>query len=730
MGKKCPNCGFKYQDELDNCPKCGFDLKNQSTTGVPDDKNDDIKWSEYGDVPLESVMEMFDETPETEKAESKETVTESVAEATEVTKNELETNEEVEEPIEDKKATEDVEGSEEVETVEETIDAEQSTKSVEELTQSEDKSTSVELEPSDEEDTESSLLAAYIREHRGDNVEETLSESEKSIAQSTEPFEEPEENVSEEAEKEEPAAQEIQVEQITQEETNVQEAPESVSVSSENGTAVELATPTQEEASKETVEEPVEQPTIEPVSDEVKNEEETADVTPTPIFGEAPKEADTNKVLLDKVEILDSDTEEEASVGSTQTESNGSSNKKRMITRGITAAAVLILGASAWTVYSQNKKANEAQQVEETKKKATELESIQKSLNEFYTDDSHEFIRVEKVSTDLTKLSTQLEALKDQKDYKKVSTEFKKVSDKVETIQKVNALFTAAVISDNTLVKDPVLKEDKKLELEPLKEDSAFAKLMNQAIAAAQTQFDDLQTAKELVDVIYVDGKVTDKANKENYDAAKKAVEKVKNKELIKELTKGLEAVKKQIDTQENKAKEEAEKAEAQRQAEAAKQAEEAANADVQAKANATNNATNTANSSQNTASGNDSSVPNVEWTYDSKGMRHPVFQKNNQGLPILSSRQSDINDVNNPAWTWSPGIQENVLSIAFNRGYIVEGGYYLEPVRIEDGEGFYNLYATAPSKLLGAENTFPVYLMTINCKTGWFGGNGSDQTQ
>lgn len=56
-------------------------------------------------------------------------------------------------------------------------------------------------------------------------------------------------------------------------------------------------------------------------------------------------------------------------------------------------------------------------------------------------------------------------------------------------------------------------------------------------------------------------------------------------------------------------------------------------------------------------------------------------------------------------------------------------GGYSLEPAKIVNGEGYYNLYATNnQSKLLEGttEKNVHMYLVTINAKTGWFKGNAS----
>ena len=52
--------------------------------------------------------------------------------------------------------------------------------------------------------------------------------------------------------------------------------------------------------------------------------------------------------------------------------------------------------------------------------------------------------------------------------------------------------------------------------------------------------------------------------------------------------------------------------------------------------------------------------------------------------------------------------------------------------VTIENGEGYYNLFATnTKSSLLKgiSEKALPYYIVTINCKTGYFRGNGNDHT-
>lgn len=107
-------------------------------------------------------------------------------------------------------------------------------------------------------------------------------------------------------------------------------------------------------------------------------------------------------------------------------------------------------------------------------------------------------------------------------------------------------------------------------------------------------------------------------------------------------------------------------------------------------------------------------------------------MQTNSANQPILATDAADVADSSNPAWTWSSGVLDQVIATCIERGYIVEGGYKLERVRIENGEGYYNLYATTNQAPLTANykaKDLPLYLVTINCKTGYFRGNGNDHT-
>ena len=76
---------------------------------------------------------------------------------------------------------------------------------------------------------------------------------------------------------------------------------------------------------------------------------------------------------------------------------------------------------------------------------------------------------------------------------------------------------------------------------------------------------------------------------------------------------------------------------------------------------------------------------------------------------------QSAIDDSGNSAWEFSPGVLEKILETSRSRGYITGNQYILERVNIVNGNGYYNLYKPDGT-----------YLFTLNCKTGYFVGNGS----
>ena len=97
----------------------------------------------------------------------------------------------------------------------------------------------------------------------------------------------------------------------------------------------------------------------------------------------------------------------------------------------------------------------------------------------------------------------------------------------------------------------------------------------------------------------------------------------------------------------------------------------------------------------------------------------HGGLSSSGVNLQRASSRvpfnQSAVDDSNNSAWDFADGVLEQILAASRSRGYITGNQYILERVNIVNGNGYYNLYKPDGT-----------YLFTLNCKTGYFVGNGS----
>ncbi|MEI5988614.1 hypothetical protein A5881_000101 [Enterococcus termitis] len=357
-------------------------------------------------------------------------------------------------------------------------------------------------------------------------------------------------------------------------------------------------------------------------------------------------------------------------------------NYKKM---SLILAAVVVLAGGSWYAYSQtqNKTATSGQVTQQQEKLA---EQTEKELNSYFTDDKQLFLKPEMVSVSPQKIKETLDTLKEDLKYKNLEAVYKKVVDKQTAITSVNELFAQPIIDGNKL-NDAAIKADKKIDLAKREEKDAFDKLLNQATDQATSQYDQLQKAKAAVAVFYKENELTEALNRENYTAAKTEVDQVKSDSLRKPLTDVL--------TKADKALTDAE-------AVAASQQTNSAQTPVQP--NETQTAVDQNNNAQTTngiqPDSNTFSAPNAEGVYTA---------------PVYSVDENDVSDMSNPAWSWAPGVQEKVIATCIERGYITAGGYSLQPARIINGEGYYNLY--------GSDNQ---YLVTINAKTGWFKGNAS----
>ena len=129
---------------------------------------------------------------------------------------------------------------------------------------------------------------------------------------------------------------------------------------------------------------------------------------------------------------------------------------------------------------------------------------------------------------------------------------------------------------------------------------------------------------------------------------------------------------------------------------------------------------TSSSNSSQ--ASSNTTSETKPSSSNETRSSRSEVnMGVSSAGVAVQRSasrvpyNQSAIDDSNNSAWDFADGVLEKILATSRSRGYITGNQYIIERVNIVNGNGYYNLYKPDGT-----------YLFTLNCKTGYFVGNGS----
>lgn len=340
----------------------------------------------------------------------------------------------------------------------------------------------------------------------------------------------------------------------------------------------------------------------------------------------------------------------------------------------ITLAAIAVLGVGGGYYY-QHEKEVEAQRVATVKRENKALDTIEESIASYYTNDQHTFLVADKVNLNTGKIDEELSKYKDHKRYDELKKEYDELIAKQKAEQSVNQLFTDVAINGDKMAEKPLLKADEPVDLTVSTGDKDFDNLMNQAINNAKDQYSKIDAAKKAADGLVKDGNVIESVNRDQYNKANDAVKAVANQALVHSQKEELTKVDQTLKDKEKKAAEEkaaAEKA-AKEKAEQEKAAQEA--------------------------------------------------QERN-----YSSDTSQAGDTSSDAYAWAPGVKEKVIQTCISRGYIVEGGYSLEPVKVENGEGYYNLYATSNRASLTKgyqDSDLPMYLVTINCKTGWFKGNG-----
>lgn len=119
-----------------------------------------------------------------------------------------------------------------------------------------------------------------------------------------------------------------------------------------------------------------------------------------------------------------------------------------------------------------------------------------------------------------------------------------------------------------------------------------------------------------------------------------------------------------------------------------------------------------TSNASPSSSASSNNSVSARDDSYGGLSSSGVNLQRASSRVPF---NQSAVDDSNNSAWDFADGVLEQILATSRSRGYITGDQYILERVNIVNGNGYYNLYKPDGT-----------YLFTLNCKTGYFVGNGA----
>ncbi|MGY3765104.1 cell division site-positioning protein MapZ family protein [Vagococcus vulneris] len=360
--------------------------------------------------------------------------------------------------------------------------------------------------------------------------------------------------------------------------------------------------------------------------------------------------------------------------------------RKSKKTLYILSAAVVLIGGGGYAYSSYQKS-------QEQKVTAQMVASANTDVKSLFLNSEHTFLKKGITKSDFNKAKDALDKIKTQSEFNDMNKLYEQAESIFNNQNDINDLFKKTVLdADNLSLDGAYVKTADATGLKNLdsKDNSAFNKLFNEALTEANKQKELLTKAQNAVAAVFKNNKVTDDATIDKYDSAIDAVKSVKDPDIQKTLNNQLDQVKKSLD---EKAME-------------TQKAEEQRKKDAEA-----------ANNNQSRSQTNDT-------VNNSQGARQ-------NGVPSTNGKwgnRQDANiDLSNPAWGWNPGVQDKFINTVVSRGYVVPGGYSLVPKFIENGDGYYDLYATTNSRIFpnSKPEEFPIYVVTVNVKTGWFRGNG-----
>lgn len=765
MINTCPYCGFTPLAGKMVCPECGREIEENIAHKLQDideknrKNNDSISWNDFQDVSLGALMNHLENNGASSEDAAKDSDESKEAESVEVDAEELEefavpakdlaeeslTDDETDE-FDQNDETEAVdhlednpilsayikrhrEGSDaEGPSLEELVAAQQAATKKEpgeetnETTQTLDETPTpnVEEQTSDLTDSETSAPEQDSEAESEALESEYVEETAKEVAESSTVPEIKEETIPEvEADAETPLEKTDDL--VTDAPAEV--VPEALANENQTDTDEELSEEAQwDEVDTEELDETPEEvqgvasnlQTETPIADEKIEKaavKADADDSLTKEVANEPEETTAESVPATEpvVSEVNEAAEPQATIATTKESKTAPVAKKRQKWPIVLAAAVLLAGGGSAYAYHQQQVAQEQKQAQaKAKALAAELKDLKKSVADLYLNDDKEFLKAGLTSAEVTGVLKQVEDFSDTSKTKDLKAELTDIQGKLSLQDQVNGLYTKPVISGDVFTKDVPIATTEKIDLD-ITGDDPFDQLLAEGVQAAKDQLTQLNNAQAAMTSLVKDGKAVAEPKEADYQAAQKLVAEMVASEEKTALSEQLKLVETKINENKAAAKAAAEKAAQEKAAQEKAAAEKAAQEQAAKEAAA--------------ASSTNSNLP---------AEASPNMQTNSANQPILATNAADVADSSNPAWTWSSGVLDQVIATCIERGYIVEGGYKLERVRIENGEGYYNLYATTNQAPLTANykaKDLPLYLVTINCKTGYFRGNGNDHT-
>lgn len=159
-------------------------------------------------------------------------------------------------------------------------------------------------------------------------------------------------------------------------------------------------------------------------------------------------------------------------------------NRKTPIIIGLCAIVLIAAGAVGFAQYNNHQK---PKTVQTTKSSQTDLDKFEKQYDSFFTDKSHNVLKNSQFEN-LAALETLVNSHKNSMAWSNAVSETESLTDQINTIKKVNALFTSAAITDGKLDSAAKIVTNVKIPETPKTSNETLNKLLTQAIDLAKSQ--------------------------------------------------------------------------------------------------------------------------------------------------------------------------------------------------------------------------------------------------